>query len=255
MRARTLFLVALVLAMPLDGQAGIVVEGDQAFKDAVADALTMIRVADPALAAKLDNLEMSSNTHLIKEARGSRTKSSNSTTDGRSATNGTGTGSTTRWNRSNTRAYPNDVARDPVAVLAHELGHACEVDSGTIPTGADINGIDPEEVDAVIIENLYRTSPFVGLPLRRKYGGNPMPDTPQLCETCTNPPNCDGACPPVQACIPGGDGCLCLQFTPSTPPCGALEGPPTCTGACPEEFPICKSIGEGEAATCMCAGF
>lgn len=59
-------------------------------------------------------------------------------------------------------------------------------------------------------------------------------------------PQCDGACPANQACLPSGvsDGCRCQA---TSVPCGFLDGGPGCYGFCPPEFPICNFV-----ADCFC---
>ena len=59
-------------------------------------------------------------------------------------------------------------------------------------------------------------------------------------------PQCDGACPANQACLPTGveNRCRC-QATQI--PCGFIDGGPGCYGFCPPDFPICNFVQD-----CFC---
>ncbi len=243
------------LTLPVTSQATVVVDGSASFRAKVEAALAMIKAADPLLEALIDKLEQSSNVHSIH-----RRKSGGSESMSRGSPKDSGTGSRTFWNDTNTKPTTNDTARDPIAILVHELTHACSFDDGTFTTDVDrlVSKIKFEEIQAVFSENVYRST--AGLPPRRKYGGKAMPATPQLCETCTEGKECDGECTlPNHMCFPSGDDCRCIQFSPITPPCGPLEadGQEGCYGTCPPDMPICRNFNlePGGPLECLCTFF
>lgn len=58
------------------------------------------------------------------------------------------------------------------------------------------------------------------------------------CSPPGTPPQCDGACPPGQACVEFPLGfCTCVETHGNA--CGLFAGPPQCWGECPPAFPVC----------------
>jgi hypothetical protein len=157
---------------PTPAGGGIKVDGDDAFKKRVQKALEEIGKTKAGKEV-LDSLNASKNTHTIQETKTPK-GSSNRPDDFKKAGDGTGTGSTTKWEPEGTDRYDEDVNRDPTAALFHELVHACDADKGTrdgsVDPGSDIK---KNEIEATKKENEYRKEK--GLPERKKYGGKPLP--------------------------------------------------------------------------------
>jgi hypothetical protein len=230
-------LVAL-LARP--SGATITVEGDQAFKDKVAAALKKIKDSDSTKKAKIEALETSTNDHKIKktdEPKGS----GNDPDDRTKAGNGTGTGSTTKWEPGGTERYDTDVDRDPTAALFHELVHACDADKGMRDTSG-VTGPDGDvkknEVNAVTVENMYRM--LAGLPLREKYGGKRLPGSGT---TTTSSPTTTTSASTTTTTMPPGCANANLFVSPgncgqvvSNPP--GINCPPTCNAMFGTSTPV-----------------
>lgn len=157
---------------PTPGGGGIDVEGDDAFKQKVQKALDELSKSKAGKEV-LDALKGSDKVHKIKETNVPK-GSGNRPDDMGKAGNGTGTGSTTKWEPNGTEKYDEDVNRDPTAALLHELVHACDADKGTRDGSVDAgSGIKKNEIETTKKENAYRKEK--GLPERQKYGGKPLP--------------------------------------------------------------------------------
>lgn len=133
----------------------------------------------PAKAGKIQELVGSGREHFVRRTR--RSRSSTAATDDAGATNGSGSGSLVSWNPTGTGAYSDGVAADPCAALFHELVHAADYDAGTADgTKLDTDGNDATgkvryaELVATQLENWFRKAE--GLPQRKEYGGNPLPE-------------------------------------------------------------------------------
>ena len=168
--AGALLLSALLSMNPTS--ATIVVDGDGPFQEAVEDCLNKISQSGGAAADNLNNLLNSGNTHSISQGAGN----SNTPSNGANATNGTGTGSSTKWSPTKKGKYNNDTTeRDPCASLAHELSHAADADAGTWDSTVGPSGIKNHEVKASEVENEYRSNQDPPLPERNKYCGLDLP--------------------------------------------------------------------------------
>jgi hypothetical protein len=118
--------------------------------------------------------------------------------------------STITWNPTSTDPYEGDVARDPCAALYHELNHANDVSTNTVPAGdCGDTGIKTAEVKATFAENKYRKGQ--GLGPRTKYDGK---DLPRSLDDCKKPPK---KTPP-----PKGPVKLCENSNQ----CGSTNGDP-----------------------------
>jgi hypothetical protein len=182
MRRATCFLLSCCVSLLLglgSVRADIVIEGDDAYTQAVNDCLSSINGVGGMPADILKCLESSGNDHVIKKNKGSSSNTPNNTNDANSPAaggTGNGTGSTTQWDPSHQMTYSDGVKRDPCAALFHELVHAKDADTGMRDPRTNLpgnNGIKANEVKATGTENKYRKEK--GLPLRKKYGDKDLP--------------------------------------------------------------------------------
>jgi Effector protein len=184
-------------------QAKIEVRGEEQFKDKASRALDDIKRTTPDGRALVRLLETSKHIHVIR--RTTANVDSNAPQSLTNATNGVGTGSTTRWNANLILPYADGVNRDPTAALFHELCHAFEADRGVWDGSLEpATGIRYSEIQAIRTENAYRRAK--GLPERKKYGRQDLPpkeaeDVAQA-SLSVNPP--DGL-----GCEEHGNPCIC----------------------------------------------
>jgi hypothetical protein len=182
-------------------QAKIEVRGDEEFQNQTSKALDDIQRTTPHGKLLVRALQISKHTHVIKRTTAAVDSIvPDILTD---ATNGIGTGSTTRWNPHLNKPYADGVNRDPTAALFHELCHALEADRGIWGGSLDPNtGIRKSEIQAIRTENSYRRAK--GLPERTKYGQQDLPQigAENLAETSLNEHHSDGL-----GCEYGADAC------------------------------------------------
>lgn len=182
---KSFMLLVLVLSMAASRPAAALlqVQGGLEFREQVQKALDAIGSADPRCRQMLDELRNSSHKHWILPT--GKLTSSNGAEDAAAARNGTGTGSTTKWNPDALYRYDSDVLRNAVAALKHELAHAKDADDGTWTDATDpTSGILEDEIEAVRAENRYRAA--AGLPARTTYGTALLPGCVET--TCSGSP-------------------------------------------------------------------
>lgn len=184
------FVFVLVLLLSSVAQAKIEVRGDKAFQEQASQALEDIKRTTPEGWSLVTALETSKYTHVIRRAAAVDWNAPHSLNE---ASNGIGTGSTTRWNPNSKKPYADGVNRDPIAALFHELCHALEAERGAWGGSLDpATGIRKSEIHAIRTENAYRRAK--GLPERTKYGQQDLPqiEAEMLAETSPNEPHSDG---------------------------------------------------------------
>ena len=150
----------------------ILIIGDEAYRKAVKTDIQRI-ASKPDGRALVLKLIASKNIVSIQQVKNSSDGNSASPTNAKSSSDGTGSGSTVRFNPSNSSGGKDDrgsSTRPPFVGLGHELGHARAMDLGrqSYDRGSGAPGTTPpREVNSLANENAIRREN--GLPARNSY--------------------------------------------------------------------------------------
>lgn len=147
-------------------KCGIDILGDDKYVEKVKSQLEYAKKSDPILEKMITKLEKSKNLHKIqKPDPGELNK--NKVENIENASNGVGTGSTTKFDP-NATLNANFDERNPVVALVHELSHASDADQGVRDIRINPNtGNRYNEDKAMYYENIMRI--YTGDPQRKEY--------------------------------------------------------------------------------------
>jgi uncharacterized protein RhaS with RHS repeats len=148
------------------GLLDIDVQGDPSYIRRVEHQIEKLKRDDPFLKTMIEELDRSTNKHIIKmpgkkptgESKGNSNKanSSKANKDLTAGKPGVGCGSETRFDPHSHHTAEDD-SRNPRVGLAHELSHASDADKGERdPTPNPNTGVKKNEEKAVRVENLVR---------------------------------------------------------------------------------------------------
>ena len=145
----------------------IQINGPPSYQSAVSGDLARIKAVDPDLKKMIEDLESSSNEHIIAAPPPGKFNSNRTTGERPNASNGIGTSSVTCYDPTATRTASGN-KRDPAVGLTHELQHASDKDRGildrTINPATTTRRSEERAMDA---ENKMRR--VTGDPPRLKY--------------------------------------------------------------------------------------
>jgi hypothetical protein len=176
-------IVLSVIALPDTGLASIAFDGDAAFKQSVESCFEIIKSNGGEPADILNQLMQPQGPHSHKTTITPRDLNDPADpgvnwerpTDGAATfpnggQPGAGSDNTIHWSPDDRSELEPGVNRDPCSSLLHEMTHAAHDGNGTTPPPPNppVNTIDPWEVQACTVENMYRKK-HPPLPQRRTF--------------------------------------------------------------------------------------
>src|SRR3990167_285362 len=197
--------------------ATIIIKGDDDdFSKAIKECLAEYEKIGGTLGKITERLKDSKNQHIIEEGN----DYSSVPSDGKKATDGTGTGSHTRVSKKNwetiKKKFDSLKSKDFCAALLHELWHAVDADMGSFDTSKK-DGVKVYEFEAVLIQNIYHKAKK--LAERETYGGKKVPSDVKVPDVVSLPP----------PSLPGTSSTTPIPTptpTPTPPPLPPAEPPP-----------------------------